>query len=83
VFPNPSNAQISLQLNTLKRGIVRIELWNILGEKITEIMNQYLEPGEKIFMINLNSYQLPTGVYILVLSERNQNFQFTKFLLLK
>ena len=63
VFPNPfsSNATIALSLD--EKSKVSITLFNVLGERIEEVVNTELVQGAHTF--NYSNTQIPSGVYIL------------------
>lgn len=60
-YPNPFNAATKISFYLEKQGKVCIDIYNLLGEKISELIN-----GEKAAGYHLYSFDgtgLPTGIY--------------------
>lgn len=69
VYPNPFNSQTILNYILPQDGNVRIVLFNTLGAKVAELVNEYRIAGEyrKIFQTD----KLATGIYYLLLEQNN------------
>ena len=63
-----------------KTDEVRLEIFNILGERIKVLVNEKLNAGNHSFRFNANG--LATGVYTVVLSTNEKIFS-KKMLLMK
>lgn len=63
VFPNPAGTSFTLYLNLSKRSEVKIEIQNVLGEKITDVFNGILPQGENSLKINTSG--LSCGNYFI------------------
>jgi PKD repeat protein len=68
IYPNPfrNTTQISLTLD--KRAPVTIDLYDMLGRKITSIANSTLERGPASFEIDADKLRLTPGVYFIHLT---------------
>jgi len=70
IYPNPAKDKMNIDYNLSKDGRVRIELYNLLGEKIEEIVDLTVLKGKYTKEIDVTS--LPSGVYTCkMLSENN------------
>ena len=79
-FPNPTNGQFTIQLNSIVNGAAEIEVINTLGQIVT-VQSESLTKGDNQFAIAL-SENLTNGVYqVLLKTEKGQIA--TKLLLLK
>jgi hypothetical protein len=61
-------------------GKVRLILYNTLGEKAAELVNEFKDAG--VHTINFNASELNSGVYIYKL-ESNEFAQARKMILIK
>jgi hypothetical protein len=71
IYPNPAKDKLSVSYSIVKDGKVKIELYNLLGEKIEELLNQSVLKGTYTKEIDLTS--LSSGVYTckMVLDKKN------------
>ena len=60
-YPNPFNASTVLNFTLPENEFVRMNLFNSIGEMITEITNKEFESGKHT--ITFNAAKLSTGVY--------------------
>ena len=67
IFPNPSDGVLTLELNDPNFVPNKIEISNILGEKVFEVQ---INPGERKIMINLS--HLKPGLFLLTLSDKKR-----------
>lgn len=71
-YPNPFNPTTKINFNIPQNSNVRLEIFNIIGEKIaTLISNKEYQPGS--FTVDWNGTnqfgnQVPSGVYLYKLS---------------
>lgn len=80
IFPNPFNSITQIQFKIDNEGWVKIELYNIIGERIKIILNQLFNSGEhKIFV---DSKDLTSGIYICKLNYNNKSI-LKKLVLIK
>lgn len=61
-YPNPFNPSTIIKYSLYKPGFVILTVYNLLGEKISTLVNKYQSTG--IYEINFNSSGLNSGVYI-------------------
>jgi len=59
IYPNPSKRGLNIEFNKSKKGIKRIKIYNILGEKVFELERE-IEKEKMHFKTDL-----PCGIYIL------------------
>jgi len=69
-FPNPFNSATIIKYKIPSEGNIKIALYNILGEKLKTLSDEFQSAG--IYSINFNSEDLPSGVYIYVLKTNNR-----------
>ena len=60
VYPNPSQGEILVSLNSASVSPVEINVTNVLGEKVNELTS-FAETGRNNFKINLSG--VPDGIY--------------------
>lgn len=69
-YPNPFNPETKISFNLREAGNTQIEVYNILGQFVTSLVNGYLEKGEH--SITFNAEKLNSGVYIYRLKSGNK-----------
>ncbi len=88
-YPNPFNSSTTIKftlgtspsvplLNKERDGRVRLEIYNILGQKIRTLVNKVLQPGT--YEVTFDASKLPSGVYFYRLT--NGNYSATQKMLL-
>lgn len=77
-YPNPFNPETKIKFDIQKSGYVRLSVYNSLGQKITELVNQNLSAGQ--YETNWNAKDFASGIYIYRLET--ENFTQTKQMLL-
>lgn len=77
-YPNPFNSQTIISFSIPENTIVTIKLFDITGNEIRTLLNDYLSAG--YHSIKLDGNQLSTGVYFYRLETKN--FRSTKKLVL-
>ena len=78
--PNPFNPTTQISFILAKANNVKISVFNILGEKVAELINSKMEAGNH--KVNFNATDLTTGVYIYRINTPNY-IKSMKMLLLK
>ena len=68
-FPNPFNPETTIKFQVFYEGNVKINIYNILGQRIKTIYDEYKMPG--IYSVYFNAGDLPSGVYIYSLDKDN------------
>jgi len=61
-YPNPFNPTTSIQFSLPKGNFVKLAVFNILGEQIRVLVNQYMSAGN--YKINFDAAKLISGLYI-------------------
>ncbi|MBK9099334.1 MAG: T9SS type A sorting domain-containing protein [bacterium] len=69
-YPNPFNSITNISYSIPKEGRIRIVLYNILGENLKTISDEYKSIGT--YSISFNADNLPSGVYFYTLETDNQ-----------
>ena len=78
VYPNPTNGEVTLQINSAETGIGQITVRDYLGRQVLKLNDISLETGEQRLTIDLSKFN--NGVYFIHLI--NGDFQTTEKILL-
>ena len=68
-YPNPFNPTTNIKFDVAKAGVYRLNIYNILGQKVATLLNKKLTPGS--YRVTFNAANLPSGVYIYRLEGKN------------
>lgn len=79
-YPNPFNPTTTISFEMNQSGFVSLNLYDILGSKISELIAEYKQAGSHGIIFNAAS--LPSGVYTYVLNIGG-SFQSKKLMLIK
>ncbi len=79
-YPNPFNPATTIRFSLPEAGNVKLILYNILGQEIKTLINEFKESG--VHSINFNASDLNSGLYIYKL-ESGSFTQTRKMTLLK
>lgn len=79
-YPNPFNPATSIRFNLPYAGNVKLGIYNILGEKIITLVNEYKGPG--VYTIIFDANGLNSGMYIYKI-ETNGFIQSHKMTIIK
>ncbi|MBD3169067.1 MAG: T9SS type A sorting domain-containing protein [candidate division Zixibacteria bacterium] len=60
-YPNPFNASTNISFTLAENGHTRLEVYNLLGEKVETLIDEYLNAGE--YGVNWEAGGNSTGVY--------------------
>jgi hypothetical protein len=71
IFPNPTNGMFTVSATTSEAGSVRIELFNLVGEKVLSV-NDMAQGGQ--FKSTVDMGQLASGVYNVVVTTNNERW---------
>jgi hypothetical protein len=77
-YPNPFNPTTNIQIDIPKAGQTNIVVYNILGQKVADLLNKELNAGT--YTISFNASRLSSGIYFYTL--RSGNFITTKKMIL-
>ncbi|QQS37659.1 MAG: choice-of-anchor B family protein [Ignavibacteriales bacterium] len=61
-YPNPFNPSTKIAFTLLNDDFTNLSIYNVLGEKVKEIVNEQLSAGSYEF--NFDAVDLPSGLYI-------------------
>jgi hypothetical protein len=79
-YPNPFNPLTNIDFQMPEDGLVKITLYNLMGQKIKDIVNDFRKAGT--YSITLNASDLPSGIYFYTMTA-NKFSQTRKLVLLK
>jgi hypothetical protein len=83
-YPNPFNPTTTIKYSLPNESNVKISVFNILGEKVKELVNNQMPAG--VHTVNFNADNLASGVYIYQIEARtlsgNTNFISAKKMIL-
>jgi hypothetical protein len=80
IFPNPSDGQLSVDINLLKSDQYVLKILNFLGQEVFFNELGFIAKGKKSFNFELN---LPNGTYqVLITNDKEINYN-SKFIILK
>ena len=69
IYPNPTNSSASLSLKLAKETKVKIEILNVLGQKVMDVNTGTLSEGNNT--LNINTSELSNGNYFITCSNGN------------
>lgn len=78
-YPNPFNPSTTINYNIPAEGHVEISVFNILGQKVRELVNEFKHAGS--FTVKFEAGDLSSGVYFYIL--RTGGFVETKKLIIQ
>ncbi|MGB8320135.1 MAG: Ig-like domain-containing protein, partial [Ignavibacteriaceae bacterium] len=84
-YPNPFNPSTKIKVGIPKAGFVKLDVYNLLGQKVSTLINEEMNAGYYTFTFssdNGNGYNISSGVYIYTLSVNNSSIS-RKMILLK
>jgi type IX secretion system substrate protein len=79
-YPNPFNPITQIKYKIPKAGNIKIDVYDLLGEKIKTLVNEYKNAGEH--SIEFHGEGLPSGIYFYRISSENYS-KTKKMVLLK
>lgn len=68
-YPNPFNPNTTIRYSVPELSKVNISIYNILGEKVTELVNMEQVPGN--YEVNFDASKYSSGTYFYTLSSSN------------
>ncbi|HSH64882.1 MAG TPA: T9SS type A sorting domain-containing protein [Bacteroidia bacterium] len=68
-YPNPFNSTTIINYTIPSAGVVKLKIFDILGNEITELVNEYKFRGN--YSIKFTDHNLSSGVYIYTLKINN------------
>jgi hypothetical protein len=79
-YPNPFNPATSIKFSIAERGNVKLDVFDVNGRKVAELLNGEKEPGN--YEISFDASKLSSGVYFYELRSAGF-FQSKKMILMK
>jgi len=79
-YPNPFNPSTSIEFRIPESGFVEIKVYDILGNNVAILVNNYLTAGKH--KVDFNASGLPSGIYFYQLKTGNY-LETKKMILLK
>jgi hypothetical protein len=79
-YPNPFNPSTTIRYSLPKAGNVKLTVYNILGQEVVTLVNEFKEAG--VHTVNFNASELNSGLYIYKLHAGSFN-QTRKMMLIK
>lgn len=80
-YPNPFNPSTKVEIKMKENGNARLNLFNILGEKVATVINEELSAG--IHVVDINGSNLSSGTYLYQLIVNNEFSIVKKMKLMK
>ncbi len=68
-YPNPFNPTTTIAYTIPQSGMVNLSVYNLLGEKVVELVNEFQEVGART--VSFNASNLASGTYIYRLTSSN------------
>lgn len=62
-YPNPFNPSTSISFTIPQSEFIILKVYDILGNEITTLVNEYLSPGIYNYQFSISNLQLSSGVY--------------------
>ena len=71
-YPNPFNPSTNIEFSLPEQSIVRLTIFNMLGQKVATLANERKEAG--VYTVNWNASSVASGVYFYRLNVGNKVF---------
>lgn len=81
-YPNPFNPTTTITFSISEDGLTKIKIFNMLGELVAIILNDFLFEGTHRVQFNSSQFSLASGIYLYTLETANK-FNSKKMILLK
>ena len=85
IYPNPFNPEVNISFSTASNNNVKINIYNIRGQKITTLYDGKLSAGQHTFHWNgkdSNGRSAASGIYLLRVESGNEHHTL-KMILMK
>jgi photosystem II stability/assembly factor-like uncharacterized protein len=66
-YPNPFNPSTTIEFSVAGNEMVNLTVYNLLGEKVAELVNEVLSAGQ--YKVNFNAAGLASGIYIVKMTS--------------
>ncbi len=81
-YPNPFNPETVISYQLASGSFVSLKVYNMLGQEVANLVNEYQQPGVYNSQLSIINYQLSSGVYFYRL-QAGDFTQTKKMLLIK
>lgn len=81
-YPNPFNGSTKIEYEIFYNDWVKLEVFNLIGEKIAELVNDYQSPGKYVVEFNSVNFNISSGIYFYKLTSTGRSL-YKKFVLIK
>jgi hypothetical protein len=79
-YPNPFNPKTNIRFSIPESGVIKLSVYNIVGEEVAVLINGYTEAGS--FDVSFDASNLPSGIYLYNITS-DKFFSTKKMSLLK
>ncbi len=79
-YPNPFNPSTNINFSIAEASVVKIAVYNLLGQEVAELVNEFKAAG--LYIVNFDASEFPSGAYFYTI-ETPQFRQTRKMLLAK
>ena len=62
-YPNPFNPTTTIRFENSTTQNIKVELYNLIGQKVSELFNEVAKPGIYAIDLNASALKLASGVY--------------------
>ena len=66
-YPNPFNPSTTIEFSIPEQGLVNLSVYNLIGEKVTTIVNEMMESGSH--KLEFNATSLASGIYLVKMTS--------------
>ena len=63
IYPNPANGSSNVNLNLPEAAVVRMAIYDVLGNKVSDLHNGYMSSGDN--SVKINGLESEQGMYLL------------------
>jgi len=79
-YPNPFNPSTLIKYSVPESGLVKVSVYNLVGEEVSVLVNEQLDPG--YYEVTFDASKLPSGIYVYRLKAAN-SVHIKKMILMK
>jgi uncharacterized delta-60 repeat protein len=80
-YPNPFNSRTSIQFSLSQRDMIKIQIFNMLGQLVATVFNAEASAG--VHKIDLDAVNFTSGLYVYRLQTRRGEIASKKMLIIK
>jgi photosystem II stability/assembly factor-like uncharacterized protein len=80
-FPNPFNPVTKISYSLPQSGLVRLKIYNVLGQEIQTLVNKFQKAGE--YNVDFEAKNLSSGIYFYKLQVGSDYVQTKKMILMR